>query len=400
MVSTQDNDTFSLPRRLKRHVWARQHRFFAHVSPGLEQICVQELEYIKADNITVSSGRVEFQGKLDLLYRTNLEIRTADRIYFIVDRFRATCLEDVFNKVRKISWPLLLYPTVRREYKTYFKNAFLTSEALLVRTIESALEKAFLELPADYAGAQPEEYSQKVQTIIISVEGKLFQIGLDTSGKPLHKRGYRHQPGLAPMRETLAAGILQHTSWTRKKPLIDAMTGSGTLAIEAALLALREPVGQWSTFTFMDWPSFRNSRWQHILKMSFKNRCSVLAPIMAIDIDNSQLNKARNNARQAGVSSRIQFLNQDFFSVKPRLLSVDMGYLMMNTPYGKRLTKGKLRSFYYQLGSHLKKNYKGWHVALIYPAQGLENALGIPRAKYMTFTSGGTKIRLLTAKIK
>jgi len=154
------------------------------------------------------------------------------------------------------------------------------------------------------------------------------------------------------------------------------------------------------TFAFQNWPSFREKRWNYIKEKASAETIECSGNIIAIDNDNSQIEMTRSNAQRAGVHNEITLINDDFFSQMPSSLVNRPGHLILNPPYGKRLSKQKLKSFYYLLGSHIKNHYKGWSVAILFPIENLEKVLGIPGAHYHTLTSGGLKLRLCLAKIR
>jgi len=391
---------FSLERRIKRHVWALPQRFFTVIAPGLEHVCKIELTRRGAENMTVFPGRIEFSGPFELLYKTNLQLRSPDRVFWIIDQFKARRLDKIITRFANTAWELFLYPSVRRSFRFHFRDTDISSNKWLEQRLDDEITRHFKTLPADYFSSVPVREYDQPQIISVSVERDQVQISLDSSGDPLYKRGYRRDGGEAPIRETLAAGIMRHIAWKPSMPLVDAMTGSGTFAIEAAMIAVKRAAGVQRRFQFMDWPSFRETRFRYLKSMAVTTQTKKApARIIALDKSTDQLDRARHNAEIAGMEKIIEFLVQDFFEVKPATLGIERGCLIMNLPYGKRLSKTKLRPFYYNIGAYLKQHFQGWTIALLYPASDLEPVLGILKARYLTLTSGGTKIRLLSAKI-
>lgn len=392
---------FSLERRLKRHIWSQQHYFSAIASPGLEHVCRIEIRRRGGQEIEIHPGRLVFKGPFETLYKANLQLRTVDRLYLVIDRFLAHQAKKIVMKCERIPWELYLFPDQERDIRINLKNSSYPVKPGFDRIIGDAINRHFETLPAEYYNEISTQKNSDPQTINISIEDKHVEIGIDSSGEPLYKRGYRKEGGRAPIRETLAAGIIRHLGWKPSQPFVDAMTGSGTFAIEAALIALKKAPGVERSFSFMKWPSFRDSRFRYISKQcritTTKKTPSI---IVGADTDKKQLQRAFSNAQKAGVDHIISFDQHDFLEVLPKHFSSKPGFLIMNLPYGKRISKTQLRPFYYHIGDRLKRFYGGWKIALIYPATNLEKVFGIPKAKYYTLTSGGTKIRLLSAIIE
>ncbi|MBN2384801.1 hypothetical protein JXQ70_18140 [bacterium] len=394
------NEMFSLERRLKRHIWAGDHRFSVIVAPGLEHVCKIELSRRGARNITAFPGRIECEGPFELLYKLNLQLRSADRVFFMVREFRVKRPEKIYETFRALPWELYLHPASPRVFRFHTRETFVRTDRTFEQRLDHIISEYFGSLPAEYSESLAGLDRPERQTISLSIEQEHAQISLDSSGDPLYKRGYRRDGGEAPIRETLAAGILRHIGWKPSQPLVDAMTGSGTFAIEAALIATKKAAGVMRTFPFSQWPSFRPQRFAYVHKTAVTTQSkSAPAPIIAIDKDEHQIKRGQLNAERAGMDRMITFRTEDFFQVTPETLGLASGCLLMNLPYGKRLSKTKLRPFYYNIGNYLKQKFGGWDIALLYPATDLEPVLGIPKARYLTLTTGGTKIRLLTARL-
>lgn len=368
------------------------------MAPGLEKVSLREMKDCGVDNGEIHPGRITFTCKLDILYRLHIESRTIDRISLILSTFRCGAIEDLFKKASTIQWELFVFSETPLQFHVEINQSPLSRE-MVQESLRTAIRRYFKNLPDEYWHSfvsKPESIPQRVDAICL---GKQCIISIDATGELLYRRGYKKDAGIAPIRETLAAGILLSSGWKPHVPLVDGMTGSGTFAIEAGLIRSKSYTAHLRHFAFINWPSFRESRWTYLLKQAKDGIRVFKVPLIANDSDEIQLERARKNAYRAYQKGFITFTDNDFFTMTAKSLNIEKGCLILNAPYGKRLSKSKLRSFYYNLGAHLKKNFKSWRVILLYPATDLENALGIKGANYRTFTTGGLKIRVLVAKL-
>ncbi len=224
-------------------------------------------------------------------------------------------------------------------------------------------------------------------------------MSVDTTGAHLHERGYRLQHAGAPLRETLAAGILMKCGWKGEHPLIDGMTGSGTLATEGALISRKLAPGIRRSYLFESWPSFNGRLLGYLKRKALDHaRPRAGAPIIGIDRNLEAISVARDNAERAGVNENIRWLNKDFFDADPMEFCESPGLLILNPPYGKRL-QGQDRAIYERIGAHLRHTYGGWQVAVLAPEEAMARALKIRNAKFWRIRHGGLPISVVMARI-
>ena len=223
---------------------------FAITAPGLEALCAGELTALGLANRPVPGG-VEFHGGLREIYLANLWLRTATRVVVRLDSFRCRSFPDLFQRTRRLPWGQFLRTQTRVEVSASSRGSRLFHTDRIADTVREAIghDSAVSLAPC-------------TQRLLVRFEDDICQLSVDSSGELLHRRGYRQDAAPAPLRETLAAAMLLLAGWDGRERLLDPLCGSGTLPIEAALLAGRRPPGAQRTFAFMDWPGYRPGLWQ------------------------------------------------------------------------------------------------------------------------------------------
>jgi len=221
---------------------------------------------------------------------------------------------------------------------------------------------------------------------------------MDSSGALLHRRGYRLATAKAPLRETLASTMLMASGWDALSPFLDPFCGSGTLPIEAALLARRVPAGHLRRFAFMDWPNFDSKFWEELLGHASKAVASDFPRIIASDRDAGAIQAAQANAERAGVADCIEFSCKAISAIDP---PPGPGWVVTNPPYGVRLKKtNDLRDLYAQLGKVLRTRCPGWRVTLLCDRVQLIRSTGLEFDRGISMMNGGLKVRLLRGLVK
>lgn len=382
---------------------------FAATAPGLESIALGELKRLGIKG-KAEVGGVSYRGDAETMYATNLWLRTAGRVIVRLARFHASTFHELERRAKNVPWAPFVPPdgTVRVRV-TCRKSRLYHSDAVAERVL-GAISRAVpgvrfadasgADDDADgedggdevQAGSPPPERRAQEQIFIVRIVDDECEISADTSGELLHRRGYRQEIAKAPLRETLAAAMLLASGWKPTEPLIDPMCGSGTIPIEAALLARGIAPGLKRRFAFMEWPTFESARWQGILA-SAEDAARGGKPgleIIGADRDKGAIEASRNNAERAGVLGDIEF------SERPLSASVDLlesfarpGWILTNPPYGIRLgeTAG-LANLYGKLGSALK-TAEGWRLGILTSDTALARQTGLPlRARFSTRNGG------------
>lgn len=401
-MSTAAPTPVSLPRRIKQHVHAPVHDWFAPCAPGFEPVVARELVPLEAEDIRVEAGGVSFRGKLEVGYRANLWLRAANRVLLRVAEFRARRPEELFRHAQGLYWEALLALDVPLRFSISSYQSWLKHEGLLESTLRDAIRRRLQDLGldpsvADLPVAAPEEGAEPlVQRLMVRLEGDRLTLSLDSSGDHLHRRGYRQATAKAPLRETLAAGMLLTAGYDGQAPLLDPMCGSGTLVIEAALLARHLPPGLSRSFLFERWPSFKEGTWRHLQRQAIADALPAApASLVGRDTHGGAIRAAQANAERAGVDA--EFEPGDFFRAAP---PEGPGWVVMNPPYGLRVGEGTdIRALYRRIGGRLRQAYAGWRFALLVPEARLVEVLGLPAEEPLWIPHGGLKVAIVRGTV-
>ena len=350
----------------------------------------ENLRTLPPFDVQPEPGGVIFKGDLSTLYRANLYLRTASRILARLGNFfRATTFPELQERLTRLPWERFITPGQPVSMRvTCHKSRLYHSDAVLRCAAAALAERLGQDSPIHKTDEGSEQPSQLV---VIRLSEDYCTVSVDSSGRLLHKRGYRQAVAKAPLRETLAAAVLMASGWDRRAPLIDPFCGSGTIPIEAALMALGIPPGIQRLFAFMDWPGYDESLWQKTAG-SWQKMESNPPPIMASDRDAGAIEMAQANAERAGVTDMIEFKCQAVSSIAPPL---EPGWMVTNPPYGLRISEGKdLRNLYAQFGNVLRAKCPRWNLAVLSSDPGLLGQLHIKLDMSLSLVNGGIRVRL------
>lgn len=379
----------SIERRVKKHVRSRGHTWLAVCAPGLEDILRTELNQLGLVTLPDAvHGGVEFSGRIQDGIQANLFLRTASRVLVRVNAFKARALEDVFRETSSIPWEAWLPMECAVDLQTTIHESRIDGPTLLANTVRDAILRHFNDqtLPAprfvDVAGAQK---------LLIRLDSDRMTLSLDSSGDLLHRRGWRKAPVNAPIRETLAAAILLAAGYDGTDPMVDAMCGSGTFAIEAAQIATGIPAGLSAVtprhFAFMDWPSFPQATFDHMVSRAMPSTDTTPAPIICRDIDPLALTAARRNADACVAGNLVRFEPADFLEAPPPCPS---GLVVMNPPYGLRLQASDPPAAHFRrIARVLASRWRGWRYAIVLPDAALARQWPLPALSRLDFKHGG-----------
>jgi 23S rRNA G2445 N2-methylase RlmL len=381
------------------------HRFAVVVPPELRELCYRETIKLGVAGAAIGEVGVEFDGKLASSYLVNLWSRTASRVLLRMPEFRAGAAEDLFQRIAGVRWELWLASGLPLEIIARVEYSRVRHEGLVADTVFSGIRKRLI----SQGGEEPQRWERGKggagaelhdrQKVLVRLVRNRCVVSLDTSGRHLHRRGYRIEHGGAPLRETLAAAILMRSGWRGERPLLDGMCGSGTLAIEAALLARNVAPGLRRGFLFERWPSFQGKTWQHLRRQASESAAAGVAQrIVGIDLDSRSVEIAAQNARRAGVERDIEWTVADLFSVRPETVEMANGLLVINPPYGKRMGDPD-PALYDRLGKHLKRFFRGWQVAVLAPEITLARGLRLPDALFWSAPHGGLPVVVAMARL-
>lgn len=394
--------------------------FYAVTAPGLEALAAQELRrlgLLKGDPTSGTAeretrplshqeseaGGVAFDGELEDLYRANLHLRTASRVLVRLGTFRAVSFPELRKKARRLAWERYLAPGQPVALRTTcHKSRLYHSDAVAERVAGAIGDRLGSPTPPvkvkpssdESTGAAGEHH----QLVVVRMLNDECTVSVDASGQLLHRRGYRLASAKAPLRETLAAALLLAAGWDEAAPLLDPFCGSGTIAIEAALLAQGLPPGHSRRFAFMKWPAFDPKRWGALLAAAQPRPTAALPVILASDRDAGAIRLARENAERAGVAQAIEFSTRAVSAITP---PAGPGWVVTNPPYGVRVSANQdLRNLYAQLGHVLRRHCSGWQVAILSSDRKLLAQTGLRLDTSFTTVNGGVKVRLGKGRVE
>ncbi|HCS13135.1 MAG: RNA methyltransferase [Zetaproteobacteria bacterium CG06_land_8_20_14_3_00_59_53] len=361
---------------------------FAVVVPGLEKIAAAELNTLAVHAVQVVEGGVNFTGSMDALCRINLRARSITRVLVRLAGFKALSFPELFNKAQKPAWERYISAGRAVTVKASCHSSKLMHsgrvEQAVLDGIAEKLNKADISLGD----------SGDAQLITVRLEHDQCVISIDSSGERLDRRGYRLLTGLAPIRETVAAAMLQWMDWKPEEPLLVPMCGSGTFAIEAALIGQGRAANLAHDFALLHWPALHQKRWKRVQDKAAGMQRDLSLNILASDSDEAVLGQAVSNAAQAGVADVIRFDRQDVRALQPPKGSQG-GVIVCNPPYGDRI-RGDATVLYRDIGKLLKQDaFKGWRMAIIVPDPECEKALGLAAKRRMKIKHGGKWVRVL-----
>ena len=375
---------------------------FASTAPGLESIAAGELKSLGVRG-RQEIGGVAFAGDLDRLYQANLWLRTASRVVARLGHFHASTFYELERRAKKLPWksflpasgPVRLRVTCRKS-RLYHSDA--VAERLLSVISDSASRA--IEASSGDSDDEGEDAGDAAQLFIVRIVHDEVEISADSSGELLHRRGYRQEIAKAPLRETLAAAMVLASGWRSGEPLLDPMCGSGTIPVEAAMLARGIAPGAQRKFQFMNWPTFDEGRWNAILDSARGSATRSSEKISGSDRDAGAIGAARRNAERAGVADTIQFSEKAISDSIANLDDVEkgVGWVLTNPPYGIRIGEGEdLRNLYARLGAQLKTK-PGWRVGVLTSDTGLIGQTRLSMVSRFDTRNGGIPVSFMVSE--
>lgn len=394
----------SLQRRVRTHVVAKPHRFFAVVQPGFERIALRELQDAGiGTNYSVEHGGISFTGKLPDCYRANIVCRTITRVLLRIAEFRVRRFAKLRKLAEKIPWELFLssHPPVSFSVTTHASRLYHTDRIALecFRAVSAYFTYCGISVPEWRTDGSDKN---RLQTIFIRISDDLCTISLDSTGSPLYKRGFKLKTAEAPLRETVAAAILLEAGCRNATLFVDPMAGSGTFSIEAGMIALNIPPGIGRCFAFEHWPAYSKTVRRHIEK---KLRTEITEPhksafrMMISDIDQRALESARENIAAAGLADIATFDRRDVISENIEIPANTKVLFALNPPYGRRLMNpDNAILLYKKIGAKLRSLSSASYVVLA-PGEEFERALALPIDKKLHFQHGGLQVMALIGRV-
>ncbi|MBW4828031.1 MAG: class I SAM-dependent RNA methyltransferase [Clostridiaceae bacterium] len=337
---------------------------------GLESVVKREVSTLGYEDIEVENGKVTFKCDEKAIPKSNIWLRTADRVLLKMGEFKATSFEELFERTKALPWEDWI--TEDGEFTVVGKA--VDSKLMSVPDCQAIVKKAVVEkLRTKYNTEWFKETGAKF-TIQVSILKDIATLTIDTSGEGLHKRGYRLESVEAPIKETLAAALVQLSFWNHERVLVDPFCGSGTIAIEAAMIGKNIAPGIQRNFAAEEWPRVKKEYWKD---ERISARKAIIQDrdlkIIASDIDKKAAKIAEENAFEIGVDDCIEFKTEDVLNLK---LNDKYGVIISNPPYGERIgEKEEVEKLYREIGKRFNK-LDTWSIYILTSNTGFEKLYG------------------------
>lgn len=349
---------------------------------GLEDILAEEIEKLGGENIVKAHRAVTFTGDKELMYKANYHLRTALRILKPV--YQAKIKNDIqlYNAIKTIEWENFMDVKQSMAIDSVVSSPNFNHSQYVSQKVKDAIVDRF---KGKYNKRPSVDTINPALRINILISNEDLIVSLDSSGESLHKRGYRTVQGPAPLNEILAAGMIMLTGWKGETNFVDPMCGSGTLAIEAALIAYNIPPGTYrENFGFENWPDYEDELFQKVVDDTSEKK-DVDFFISASDISHEATSTARQNIKSAMLEKKIELTTK---SIEDVIVPSGGGMAVINPPYGERLREYQIQAFYSRIGDALKKKFLGYDVWIISSNKEAIKKIGLKTAKKLTLFNG------------
>ena len=354
---------------------------------GLEEVLADELTILGAGAVKTHNRAVSFSGDKKMLYRANYHLRTALRVLKPLHSFPARNEADIYKGIRDIAWEKVLGPENTLAVETVLVSDRYKHSGYISLKVKDGIVDRF----RDRTGKRPSvDLKDPDVRIHIHLGDSHCNVSLDSSGESLHKRGYRTQPFIAPLNEVLAAGMIKLSGWEPGMRFVNPMCGSGTLAIEAGIMARGLPGGYYRQgFGFQAWKDYEPELFESIRKERFIE-ASKDTEIMACDLVFPAIRAAQQNMARAGLLGKIELVKSGFESWQ---LSGGAGIIIMNPPYGERMEEDDLLALYKTIGDTLKKNFTGYQAWIFSGNPDAMKYVGLRTSRKLTLFNGPIKCK-------
>jgi len=348
---------------------------------GLENILAEELKQLNAKGIKLYNRAVGFEGDKKTVYKANYCLRTALKILLPIGEAVINNEAELYQYIRTIKWENYLGVNDTLAVEVSLSTNIFKHSHFIAQKIKDGIVDHF----RDKYGTRPSvDLKNPVLRINALIQNNIVKLSRDSSGDSLHRRGYRVKQGPAPINEVLAAGLIKLSGWNEKDPLIDFMCGSGTIPVEAALMASRiYPGDLGKEYGFQKWKDYDRQMFKEAIKETKTDILKGTVNVFASDISAEVIALARKHAQIAGVSDRIRFSISDFQHVTP---PPPPGVVIVNPPYGERIVQDELNTLYSNMGNKFKKDFAGYNAWVISANAEAFKFVGLkPSLKIQTF---------------
>ena len=355
---------------------------------GLEDVLANELIGIGASSVKKYNRAVGFSGDKKMLYRANYYLRTALKILVPIGDADIANEKELYDSVRNIRWDKYLGVNDTLAVEVALSTDLFRHTQYIAQKIKDAIVDQF----RDKYGTRPSvDLEYPTLRINAHISNRTLKLSRDSSGDSLHRRGYRFRQGPAPLNEVLAAGLIMLTGWDGSNPLVDFMCGSGTIPVEAALLACGIPPGDLrQEYGFQKWKDYEMRLFQEVVNEKKPGQNNREIQIFASDISGDAVSLAKRHAQNAGVFRNISFQNSHFMDFSP---PQPPGVVVINPPYGERVVQQNLNDLYSLIGDKLKKSFCGYDAWIISAnAEAVKN-IGLRTSKKLKVYNGQLECR-------
>ena len=351
---------------------------------GIESITAKELRALGYEDLKIENGKVTFEGDEMDIAIANIHLRTADRVLIKMAEFEARSFEELFQGTKSVDWSKL----IPKDGVMHVTGKSIKSTLHSVPDCQSIVKRAIVKSMSESYGIEQFSETGAVYNIEVAILIDVVTLTVDTTGPGLHKRGYRELAGIAPLKETLAASMLLISRWRDDCELIDPFCGSGTILIEAAMIALNIAPGVNRDFVCETWPSMPAHIFKSVRDGARNSEKHKDLKIIGYDIDYKTLKVAMENAKKAGVDKYIQFQKRDFMEFST---SRKYGFIVSNPPYGERIGEGKMLIELYKHMGRVKKKLDTWDFNLLTSFEPFEKTFGMKSTKNRKLYNGKIK---------
>ena len=373
---------------------------FAVVTPGLEPFAIAEAKALGI-NAVAEPGGFAWQGTAESALVANVGLRIASRVLVRLASFEARSFAELERHARKVEWARVIAPGESVRFRVTCKKSKLYHSDAVAQRLADAVKRALPGVRAEGASVgedDADEVAEDAALIVVRVMRDRCTVSADSSGALLHRRGYRLASTKAPLRETIAAGMLAAAEWDLVSPLVDPLCGSGTIPIEAALLSRGVQPGAHRTFAMERWPATPAGLGEVVRGRDTGRSEATSATIVASDRDTGAIAAATENATRAGMQEHISFAIHSLSAATfPR---ASKGWVVTNPPYGVRVGEAdRVRDLWAQLGNVLRERASGWRLALLSPDAALERQLRLPLRAAASLSNGGIPVRIMVGDV-
>ena len=371
----------------------KNYKLIAKTFAGLENVLAEEIKEIGGTNVKAGRRAVFYEGNLKLLYKSNYYLRTALRILKEIAVFQFNNTDQFYLRCKKTDWSKFM--TVNQTF-AISSSVFRSQEFKNSMFASLKVKDAIVDYFREKTGKRPDVDTRNPEIVInVHVNANNCTISLDSSGESLHKRGYRVKQGEAPLNEVLAAGMIKISGWNGESDFLDPMCGSGTLPIEAALIAQNVPAGKFrKNYAFFNWPDYSDLSFEQIKAEAEKK--DFRFNIFASDISGENILNAKTNARRALVFNKIDLRVTNFRDLK---LNLQNATILINPPYGERLQPENLKELYSLIGERLKHQFPGNSAWILASSKTYLNEIGLKPGKKLELYNGALQCQYTSYKL-